>query len=140
MLFSCGQSDDKDYDYPDRYPRTYIIISDIHLSDQRSIDDGYGWNLKEKDTLMAFMDYIIQNQYCNDFVIAGDFIDEWVAPVDYLTFADKDGEILTEQEFFRGVVNSNKEVFNKLASLKDSGVDLTRMSPETTICRLLKLT
>lgn len=119
--FSCAKK-------KDNANKTYIIVSDIHLGDQRSINEAYGWNLHQKDTLMAFMDYIIANKLCNEFIIAGDLIDEWVAPPAYPAFADQSGNILTEREFFRGVVNANRNVFNKFAELKNSGVKLVYVS------------
>jgi len=111
-------------DNPNTGEKTYIVISDIHLGDQRSIDDGYGWNITMKDTLSAFLDYIKDNKFCDELVLAGDIVDEWVAPPSYLTFADKSGKILSESEFFSGVMNTNKKLMEKFYSLKSSGVKL----------------
>jgi len=104
--------------------RTYIVISDIHLGDERSIDEGYGWNISMKDTLMAFLDYIKDNKLCDELVLAGDIIDEWVAPTSYPAFADKQGNILTERDFFRSVINTNRRVLDKFQTLRNSGVQL----------------
>lgn len=116
-LFSCKKK-------ADATGKSYIIVSDIHLGDQRSIDEGYGWNLQQKDTLMAFINYVINNKLCDEFIIAGDLIDEWVAPPTYPAFADQSGNILTEKEFFRSIVNANRPVFNKFAELRNAGVEL----------------
>lgn len=116
-LFSCKKKQDVS-------ERTYIIVSDIHLGDQRSINEGYGWNLHQKDTLVAFMNYVMANKLCDEFIVAGDFIDEWVAPPAYPAFADQDGKILTEREFFSGIVSANKAVFDKFSELKNLGVKL----------------
>ncbi len=120
---SCDK-DDNDGWVPEK-SRTYIVISDIHLGDQRAAMGGYGWNRHEKDTLIAFMDYIKSAELCDEIVVAGDFIDEWVSPPDSLTFADKNGNMITEREFFRGVVDFNYKVFDKFRELKNAGIDLT---------------
>jgi len=116
-ISSCSNNDKPEK----KEPKTYIIISDIHLGDQRSIDDGYGWNLARKDTMIAFLDYLIKDDTWDELVIAGDMFDEWVAPVDYLTFADEDGKLLTERQFFQAIVEANKEIFDKFREVKNAG-------------------
>jgi len=121
LLFSsCEKSNGSE----EWIPETYIVISDIHLGDQRSIDDGYGWNLGMKDTLVAFLDHVGINKLCDRLIVAGDMIDEWVAPPAYPAFADRDSNIITEQQFFAGVVNANRSVFDKFRELKNSGIEL----------------
>jgi len=120
LLSSCEKSNGSS----EWIPETYIIISDTHLGDQRSIDDGYGWNLSMKDTLVAFLDYVGVNKLCDRLIVAGDMIDEWVAPPAYPAFADRGGNILTEQQFFAGVVDANRTVFDKFRELKNGGVEL----------------
>ncbi len=121
LFYACNDSDTATQDRKDKY---YIIISDIHLGDQRSIDAGYGWNLHMKDTLMAFLDYLKETKTCDELIIAGDMIDEWVAPPETLSLADKNGKPLTEREFFREVVKANRPVFDKLLEMKNSGIKL----------------
>jgi len=100
---------------------TYIIISDVHFGDLRSINEGYGWNLTEIDTLNAFLDYLKSENGWNELIINGDMIDEWVSPCEYPTFADVNGNPITESEFFREVINVNRSTFDRLQALKSTG-------------------
>jgi UDP-2,3-diacylglucosamine pyrophosphatase LpxH len=63
-----------------------IIISDIHLGDQRSIDNGYGWLINNREKLVSFLKLVRQQPDVKELVIAGDLFDEWVAPMEYDAF------------------------------------------------------
>ncbi len=67
-----------------------VVISDTHLGDARSISEGYGWLIKNRDKLVAFLNLVRQRPHVKELVIAGDFFDEWVAPMDHATFDNTD--------------------------------------------------
>lgn len=98
-----------------------IVISDLHLGDSRSIRDGYGWSLGMRDTLGMFLDYLAADDSWDELVIAGDMIDEWVVPAGYETLADKDGNPVSEREFFGEVISANSDIFDKFWTLKNQG-------------------
>jgi UDP-2,3-diacylglucosamine pyrophosphatase LpxH len=60
-----------------------VVISDIHLGDARSINEGYGWFIRNRNKLIGFLNLIRQKSYVKELVIAGDLFDEWVAPMDH---------------------------------------------------------
>lgn len=89
-----------------------IVISDIHLGDQRSIDKKYGWFNKNSAILVNFLNHLRQRPDVKELVIAGDLFDEWVAPVDYYTF---DGA--TQSGFVDKIAAANMpviEAFNRI--------------------------
>lgn len=115
LLISCEKIKEK---VEEMDVKTYIVISDIHLGDQRSINEQYCWSTTQQDTLKAFLDYLKDSVKWNELIIAGDFIDEWVAPTSYTAFADTAGTTLTERQFFEGVIASNKSVIDKFYALR----------------------
>lgn len=98
-----------------------IVISDIHLGDQRSIDKGYGWFVKNKDKLVNFLKLVRQRPHVKELVIAGDLFDEWVAPMEYDAFNGS-----TQSGFVDAIVTANKPVIDAFnAIIKDGNIKVT---------------
>ena len=97
--------------------RTLIIcISDIHLGDKRSIDNGYGWFYKNQDALVKFLTVVRQAPHVKELVIAGDMFDEWVAPMDATTFDGKN-----QSEFVDLIAAANLEVLAAFNNIINDG-------------------
>lgn len=86
-----------------------IVISDVHLGDQRSIDRGYGWFNKNRAVLVNFLAHLRQRPDVKEIVIAGDLFDEWVAPVEYDTFGGA-----TQSGFVDAIARANMPVIEAL--------------------------
>ncbi|HBJ76792.1 MAG TPA: hypothetical protein DDY68_02930 [Porphyromonadaceae bacterium] len=121
---SCTNDDAQKINVTDS--KVYVVISDIHLGDQRSLTNNYSWNATMKDTLCLFLDYLKQhsNEW-DELIVNGDFIDEWVVPIGKPTIADENDNPITEKEFFGKVVSANQNVFDKFRELTGLGKKLT---------------
>ncbi|MEI8190319.1 MAG: metallophosphoesterase [candidate division NC10 bacterium] len=94
-----------------------VVISDLHLGDQRSIDEGYGWTIKNRAKLVGFLKMLRQQPNIKELAIAGDLFDEWVAPMDYDTFNGA-----TESGFVDMIVTANGPVFDALNDIIRDGL------------------
>ncbi len=102
-----------------------VIISDLHLGDPRSIEKGYCWFIDNRPYLIEFLDYLIAHKTSiKALVINGDMIDEWVAPMDTPTFADAQGNKLTEEQFFGEIVKANQAIVDKFKEVKAAGIEI----------------
>jgi UDP-2,3-diacylglucosamine pyrophosphatase LpxH len=103
-------------------PRTVtVVISDIHLGDQRGINDGYGWTVKNRAKLVGFLKLLRQRPNIKELVIAGDLFDEWVAPMTYDTFNGS-----TQSGFVDMIVAANQEIIDAFnAIIKDGLIAVT---------------
>ncbi|MHB8771996.1 MAG: metallophosphoesterase [Syntrophales bacterium] len=98
-----------------------IVISDLHLGDQRSIDRGYGWFNKNRAVLVNFLNHLRQRPDVKEIVIAGDLFDEWVAPVEYDAFGGA-----TQSGFVDAIASANRpviEAFNRI--IADGAITVT---------------
>ncbi len=93
-----------------------IVISDVHLGDQRSIDKKYGWFNKHSATLVNFLNQLRQRPDVKELVIAGDLFDEWVAPVEYDTF---DGA--SQSGFVDAITAANRPVIDAFNGIIQEG-------------------
>lgn len=93
-----------------------VVISDIHMGDQRSLDNQYGWFNLNKPVLVNFLDYLRQRPDVKELVIAGDLFDEWVAPVDYDSF---DG--VGQSAFVDRIAAANTTVIEAMNSIIQVG-------------------
>jgi len=116
LLTSCNKGNT-----PILTEKTYIVISDLHLGDSRSVSEGYGWNKHMKDTLAFFLDYLEADQNWDELIVAGDLFEEWTSPADVAAMRDNNGKIITEAEFFQKIVTDNQAIFDKFRRLKNSG-------------------
>ena len=90
-----------------------IFISDVHLSDERSMGGPYpyGWLNKNIPRLSRFLDDQLQAPEVKEVVILGDLFDNWIIPAAYDPLAD----------FDRIVSNRvNKPVIDRLIDLAGS--------------------
>lgn len=98
-----------------------IIISDIHMGDQRSITGGYGWFIKNKTKLENFLHLVRHMPNVRELVIAGDLFDEWVAPMDSDTF---DG--VSQSEYVDMIAGANKHVVDAINNIiRDGNIAVT---------------
>ena len=98
-----------------------VIISDIHMGDMRSKNNGYGWFNKNSDRLVGFLNLIRQMPNVRELVIAGDLFDEWVAPMQSDTFNG-----VPQPEFVDMIAAANKPVVDALNNIiKDGNIKVT---------------
>jgi UDP-2,3-diacylglucosamine pyrophosphatase LpxH len=102
-----------------------VVISDIHMGDQRSIDDGYAWFINNEDLLADFLNHIAVRPTVQELVIAGDMFDEWVIPMAYDTFngfgSGQDGE----SKFVDSIAQAHPDVISAVNNVIASGVKVT---------------
>lgn len=105
--------------------KAIVVVSDIHMGDQRSLDKGYGWFKDNKRLFAEFLDYLITHSFLLDkLVIAGDFIEEWVVPMNMETFGDESGKRISQQEFVGKIIAANREIVEKLQELRRHDVEI----------------
>ena len=94
-----------------------IIISDIHMGDERACSDTdnspYCWFIENKSIFKTFLNCIKNATWIKELVIAGDLIDEWVAPVDVPVWGNNIND--TEETFLASVYNANKDIIKVFA-------------------------
>jgi len=96
---------------------TIVCISDIHLGDDRSINNGYGWQRNNRNLLVGFLNYIRQSPNIKELIIAGDLFDEWVAPMDVDPLNGK-----TPSEFVDSIAVANQEIIDAFNSTIQDGL------------------
>lgn len=97
--------------------KAIFTISDIHLGDSRAVALGYGWTVKNRADLATFLGLVRQSPNVKELVIAGDLLDEWVAPMQVRPFpAGTD-----EAGFVDDVARTNGDVFGALRALIGGG-------------------
>lgn len=90
-----------------------VVASDIHIG----IDDSYAETVANRPILIDFLKRLQSTKDVREFVIAGDFLDEWFLPVYYPSYTD-------EAQFYRDVIANNQEVFDELNNITKSGIKL----------------
>ena len=103
-----------------------IIISDIHMGDERACSDTdnspYCWFIENKSIFKTFLNCIKNATWIKELVIAGDLIDEWVAPVDVPVWGNNIND--TEETFLASVYNANKDIIKIFAEIKNAGITI----------------
>jgi UDP-2,3-diacylglucosamine pyrophosphatase LpxH len=102
-----------------------VIISDLHLGDQRSIDNGYGWLIKNGGMLADFLNQMAIHPSVKELVIAGDMFDEWVVPMTYETFNGFGPDQEGESKFLDSIAAANPAVISAVNGIIASGVNVT---------------
>jgi len=102
-----------------------VIISDLHLGDERSIDNGYGWLINNRDILANFINQLAVRPAVKELVIAGDMFDEWVVPMEYETFNSFGSDQEGESKFVDSIAAANPDVINAIRNVIASGVKVT---------------
>jgi UDP-2,3-diacylglucosamine pyrophosphatase LpxH len=102
-----------------------VVISDLHLGDQRSIDGGYGWFIKNEALLTAFLQSLVTRPAVKELVIAGDMFDEWVAPMEYDALNNYGADQAGESKFVDSIAAAHPDVIHALNSIIASGMKVT---------------
>ncbi len=93
-----------------------VVISDIHMGDRRSIDQGYGWFDNNRDKLASFLAGLRDHPNVKALVIAGDLFDEWVAPMGAITLDGK-----SQSEFIDDIARTNEPVISAINAIIADG-------------------
>lgn len=103
-----------------------VVLSDIHMGDQRGRDGGWGWFNERKPELLSFLNDIASKpQEYGTVVVAGDMFDEWVAPMTVCPFQNLNGEdSRKESDHFQVMVRDNKDVLDAFRRIRAAGIEL----------------
>jgi len=90
-----------------------VVISDLHMNEQRGFDDGYSLFTENAKLLEDFLEYVRTSDQVKELVILGDMMDMWVIPMAYHTFRDT---ITDTKTYFQSVAGAavNKGVIAKI--------------------------
>ena len=94
-----------------------VCISDIHLG----VNDRISEDTVNRPYLIDFINRAGQTKSIRELVIAGDFLDEWILPLNYPVSTDS-------QEYYNQCIASNKGVIDALKGLSNTGVKLVYVS------------
>ena len=103
----------------DSVNRKYIaIISDIHMGDERAINNNYSWFSKNADALSAFLDYVKDSNQVRELLILGDLFDEWMIPYSINPF-DSSMNIQDSREYFKAIAGNptNAPIIDKFREI-----------------------
>ena len=97
-----------------------VVISDLHMNEQRGFDDGYSLFMENGKLLEDFLEYVRTSDQIKELVILGDLMDMWVIPMAYHTFHD---EVTDTKAYFHSVAEAavNKGVVAKINQIADEG-------------------
>lgn len=126
LMISCQKDEDELFvQYMPRGEKV-VVISDIHLNDDRAYQQGYAWiSSNGKAELVSFLDSIAGDASVGTLVVNGDVFDEWCSPMDVDPFVDLSGrKTNSESEYFKVLVRDNQTVVDAFRRLKDAGVKL----------------
>ncbi len=97
-----------------------VVISDIHMGEERGATAGYCWFTENSASLESFLDQVAASSQIKALVIAGDLFDEWIVPM-----ADQpyQGGITSDEGYFLSVANAplNKNIVAKLNAIANAG-------------------
>ena len=90
-----------------------VLISDLHMNEQRGFDDGYSLFTENGKLLVDFLEYVRTSDQIKELVILGDMMDMWVVPMAYHTFHDS---VTDTKAYFHSVAEAavNREVVAKI--------------------------
>ncbi|MBU0672227.1 MAG: metallophosphoesterase [Candidatus Margulisbacteria bacterium] len=97
-----------------------VVISDIHMGEERAADAAYCWFTENAKLLECFLDEVAQSEQVKTLVIAGDFFDEWIVPMETAPFQSG---ITSSEGYFLSVANAplNINIVNKLKAIVNAG-------------------
>jgi len=97
-----------------------VVISDLHMGEERAVDKGYCWFSENADALTDFVQKVQGNEKVRELVILGDLFDEWLIPFDTKPF---DGAVSDSRDYFHSVRNAstNAAIFDTLAEISSGG-------------------
>ena len=90
-----------------------VCISDLHLG----INDKVSQDTVNRPYLIDFINRVGQTKSIRELVIAGDFLDDWLVPLNYPVSADS-------QDYYRQCIENNKGVIDALKGLSNTGIKL----------------
>jgi UDP-2,3-diacylglucosamine pyrophosphatase LpxH len=90
-----------------------VCISDLHLG----VNDRISEDTVNRPYLIDFINRVGQTKDIRELVIAGDFLDEWILPLNYPVSTDS-------QEYYKQCITNNQSVINALKGLSNTGVKL----------------
>lgn len=98
-----------------------VVISDLHLNQQRAADEGYGIFTENGALLAQFLENVRNSAEIKELIVLGDLMDMWVVPMDYATF---DSTVPDASAYFHSVADAavNKDIIDGLNALADEGV------------------
>jgi len=94
-----------------------VCISDLHLG----VNDRISEDTVDRPYLIDFINRVGQTKSIRELVIAGDFLDEWILPLNYAVSTDS-------QEYYKQCIANNIGVINALKGLSNTGVKLVYVS------------
>ena len=97
-----------------------VVISDIHMGEERAAAAGYCWFTDNSSLLGSFLDDVAQSDQIKTLVINGDFFDEWIVPMEMAPFQPG---ISSDEGYFLSVANAplNKPIIAKLNAIASGG-------------------
>jgi UDP-2,3-diacylglucosamine pyrophosphatase LpxH len=98
-----------------------VVISDLHLNQQRAADEGYGLFTENGALLTQFLDNVKNSTEIKELIILGDLMDMWVVPMAYDTIDTGTPDMLA---YFQSVANAavNKGITDKLNAIATEGL------------------
>ncbi|MDP4094837.1 MAG: metallophosphoesterase [Bacillota bacterium] len=90
-----------------------VCISDLHLG----VNDKSSQDTVNRPNLIDFINRVGQTKDIRELVIAGDFLDEWVLPLNSPVSTDS-------QQYLKQCITNNQSVINALKGLSNTGVKL----------------
>ena len=90
-----------------------VVISDLHLG----VNDKVSQDIVNRPYLIDFINRVGQTKSIRELVIAGDFLDDWLVPLNYPVSTDS-------QEYYKQCIANNKGVIDALKGLSNTGVKL----------------
>ena len=98
-----------------------VVISDLHMNEQRGFDDGYSLFTENGKLLEDFLEYVRTNDQIKELVMLGDMMDMWVIPMAYHTFHDA---VTDTKAYFHSVAEAevNKGIVSKINQIADEGI------------------
>ena len=97
-----------------------VVISDLHLNEQRGYDKGYSLFTQNGKLLLDFLEHVRVSTQIKELVILGDLMDMWVVPMTYETYHDT---ITDTESYFVGVGDAdvNRNIIDKINQIADEG-------------------
>ncbi len=97
---------------------TIAIISDIHMGDERAVNQKYSWFYKNADALTDFLDYVKHGTQVRQLVILGDLFDEWMIPYSINPFDTSLG-ISSTKDYFKAIAANptNAPIISRLQDI-----------------------
>jgi UDP-2,3-diacylglucosamine pyrophosphatase LpxH len=97
-----------------------VIISDLHMNEQRAYDESYSLFTENGPLLVEFLEQVRTSKQIKELIILGDLMDMWVVPMAYHTYHDGIGDT---EAYFHSVAEAdvNKEVIDKINQIANEG-------------------